>query len=185
MDSGPRSRCPLTRNDRGLANAPPPIRRGAGTPFPFFPLPKKENGAPGGARALRYGALEVPLAIGTPCAPIRPGVRIPASRRARPAVAGLRGPPPERCASRRSTSRTRIAPRPAPGAAGLISGPAARPVRRPRRLMRAARPASSDAREDKGGFRGGDNFFCEPAAIFETALSRLLRMRTEFVAWPP
>src|SRR5215213_2428918 len=34
-------------NHKDAANAPPPIRRGAGSPFPIFPsLPKKENGAP-------------------------------------------------------------------------------------------------------------------------------------------
>ncbi len=67
------------------------------------PLRRRGNGAPGGARALRYGALARPLRSGRVRADQARFAR-PVPRRARPAVAGLRGPPPGRCASRRSTA---------------------------------------------------------------------------------
>jgi hypothetical protein len=66
-------------------------------------LPQKRNGAPGGARGLR-GPLGLPLRSGRPRAVVsRTGLRVlPRGARAAHA-AGLRSPPPGRCASRRST----------------------------------------------------------------------------------
>jgi len=54
---------PRPRNRRA-ANAPPPVRQGAGTPVVPFSVPSEEgNGAPGGARGLR-GPLGFPLRSG-------------------------------------------------------------------------------------------------------------------------
>src|SRR5690242_17379193 len=68
----PGSRCARPMTGRGtLANAPPPVWRGVPAhPVPFSSPSEEGNGAPGGARALRYGALVVPGALGrTPNAP--------------------------------------------------------------------------------------------------------------------
>jgi hypothetical protein len=58
--------------------------------FPFFRIPAEGNGAPGGARALRYGALGAALAIGPPARRYETGLPRPAPGRALHA-AGLRG----------------------------------------------------------------------------------------------
>src|SRR5947209_19876953 len=77
----------------GEVNAPPPVRWGAGTPGPVFLLSKKRNGAPGGARALRYGALVAPVRYaGHPSAPCWDGGANPIPRRARAVISRLAKP---------------------------------------------------------------------------------------------
>jgi len=92
------------REVRRIANAPLPVSERARVALSRFPPPSAEgHGAPGGARALRYGALARPLRSGRVRAG-ETGLARPDPRRARPAMAGLRSPPPGRCASRRSTA---------------------------------------------------------------------------------
>jgi hypothetical protein len=114
---------------------------GAGCPFPFSFSPEREM-----ERREAPGVCETPsppFAIRAARAPKQDGVAKPIPGRARPAVAGLRGPPPGRCASRRST-------------AGSLSE--TRLPLAPLRLM-SARRSIQECRECKGGFRGVRNFF--------------------------
>jgi len=165
-----RSLIQLSNSQRSAAR----FREGAGCPVPFSCSPKGEmerREAPGRcATAPLWGA-------GALCRTPQRALQGRDCESHPEAHAGgdlkaCEASPPNRCASRRSTGRSRIAPRPAPGAAGLISGPAARPTRLPRRFMRAARPASGDTIKVRADSAAGITFFTSARPSFETVASR-------------
>jgi hypothetical protein len=133
---------------------------GCGYTLPeFLSLPGKGNGAPGGARALRYRALARPLRSGRVRAD-QAGLARPGPRRARPAATSLRGSPPGRCASRRSTGLARVAPlKPRCGLPDLRPRFPARPD--PTRVMTARRNPERGRAECKAGSESGDKLFSD------------------------
>ncbi len=82
---------------------PPVSSQGRGLPCPVFRLPPRRKWSAGRRQGFAR-PLWVSLAIGKPATPRGTGLRDLPPRRARPAMAGLRSPPPGRCASRRSTA---------------------------------------------------------------------------------
>src|SRR4030095_14244906 len=90
--------------ERFLANAPPPIRRGAGTPVPDSLTPSEEGKWSAGRRQGFGRPLEVAGALLGAAGPLKERGAHPRPRGRAPHAAGLRGPPPRRCASRRSTA---------------------------------------------------------------------------------
>jgi len=144
------------RNDSGVSQRSAPIRRGAGTPVPFFPsLPKKEmerREAPGrcatapkrGAGALRrtpQRALQ-----GRDCES-HPEARAGGDLKA------CEASPPNRCASRRSTPQAK----PAEGSRAALS--AARPLQSLGPPHECGLRSSRDARSVSEVFEAGITFF--------------------------
>ena len=122
--------CSLARNDKKPTLRCPVVSLGVGSAGPFFRLPQRgmeRREAPGRcATAPLWGAgalLRTPQrALQGQVCESRPEAR------AGDDLEACEASPSNRCASRRSTGRKRIAPL-RPRCAGLISGPASRPAR--------------------------------------------------------
>ena len=136
-----------------------PGRRGAGTPFPFS---APSGGGEWSAGRRQGAALRrpcTPLAIGA-CTRLADGFARPIPRRARPAMAGLRGSPPGRCASRRSTASPRCR-RPAPR---QLSGS--------RRQRSVSQHGCADVQSVRADFGAGITFFWRVVARMERSKIR-------------
>src|SRR2546423_9176771 len=93
------------------ANAPPPVSARARVALFPFSLPSEEgNGAPGGARALRYGALVGLRCVipDTPARLARGGIASPVPRRARAVISRLAKPRHRTAAPPRAPLRTAL-----------------------------------------------------------------------------
>ena len=146
--STPSARAPITRivtepeREGSTSQRSPPIRRGCGHTLSRFSALREGNGAPGGARALRYGALARPLR--SAACTRRRGAGCESHPEARASCnTGLRGPYPA------------AAPPGAPPRAAIVGGPH---LARPRAPLEAPF-AEQAAEQDKCGFDSGDNLF--------------------------